>query len=118
MPKLTDNEFLQKRAQLIARWNKAAAAMLLLLPGLLVSLFLQSPYLVIPVTVAQALKQGSLPLSTMSLAAMMLPIMVLFLFFVVAIFILYGYSISSNEKRYQTIITALKNKQQLDVNAK
>ncbi|WP_029407435.1 hypothetical protein [Thiomicrorhabdus sp. Milos-T2] len=102
-----DHKFLNKRTRLISLWNPVAIAMLVIIFALLAWLVIKTPYLVNPLFVAEAINQNAISQSTLSMSVMMLPVVVLFLFLVVTIFVLYGFVMISNEKRYLAIIDRL-----------
>ncbi|RMH69685.1 MAG: hypothetical protein D6675_11610 [Gemmatimonadetes bacterium] len=83
--------------------------MLIFLASMIVFMFIKVPYLVNPVYVAEALKTNSLHASLMTTSVLLLPIVVLFIFFIIAIVVLYGFAIISREKHYIAIIESLEN---------
>lgn len=104
-----DTEFIRKRKNLISQWVPVAVIMLIVLAAMIVFMFIKVPYLVNPLHVAEALKTNSLNESLMTISVLSLPIVVLFIFFIVAIVVLYGFAIISREKRYIAIIESLEN---------
>lgn len=104
---IRDHEFIRKRKNLIILWNSVAVIILLFLSTMLVFMFIEVPYLVNPVHVAEALKTNSLNESIMTISVLSLPIAVLLIFIIVVIVVIYGFSIISREKRYIAIIESL-----------
>lgn len=105
-----DHQFLKNRQRLILLWRPTAIVMLTILLILIVWLFVKAPYLINPVFVVEAIQDNTIDQSVLSLSALMLPIVVIFLFLTVTIFILFGFAIISNERRYLSIIRALEEK--------
>ena len=99
--------FLTRRKRLVAVWNSVAAVMLISLVGLFSWIFIRSPYLANPVFVAETLERNEMQASMMTMAALLLPIVFITLFVTVGIFILFGFVIFSNEKRYISMIERL-----------
>ncbi len=102
-----EKKFLAKRQAFVSSWPILAIAMLAVLGILLAWLFIRSAYLANPFFVANALKEASIAKSTMELSTIILPILVWVLFISVIIFVLYGFAIISNEKKYLAIINNL-----------
>jgi len=106
-----DHAFLKKRKRLAALWTIVGSLMLVTLGAIFLWVFFQTPYIANPLLVAEAIKQNAIEDSVLITAAMLLPIVVMVLFVTVAIFILYGFSIISNEKRYLSMIEKLQSVQ-------
>lgn len=96
--------FVARRERLTAYWVVVGGALLLLLGALGVWLWVRVPYLVDPWAVAEGIRTGSLPESTMALMAAMLPVVVLMLLGVVAVGVLLASVAVSNERRLIRII--------------
>lgn len=113
---LSENDvaFLKKRKRLAGMWNFVATILLLGLAGLYLWIFLEIPSIANPLYVAEALRQDAVKIPAMEMSAIMLPIVIMVLFTIVAIFILFGFAISSNEKRYLSIIENLLNEQNIN----
>ena len=106
-----DYKFLDKRKRFINSWNTAATIILLLLGATFLWIFFKSPYIANPVYVAEAIKQNTVENAVLITATALLPFIVIFLFLIVALFVLLGFSIFSNEKTYLKIIEKLHNNQ-------
>ena len=106
-----DNDFLNKRKRLVATGTFVLGLILVFLCAGFVYMFISSPYIANPLHVADAIKQNSIDNSTMIMATILLPIIVIALFVMVVIFVLFGFSIFSNEKRYLSMIEKLQNNQ-------
>lgn len=104
-----DLDFLRLRKRLVRWWPMAAYALLSVLALCLVGLVYNSPYLANPFFVAKQLGSGLIESPTLAISAVLLPVVVLLLFLVVAIFIILGFALFANEKRYLKIIDALLN---------
>ncbi len=109
MKKLSDNDriFLKKRKRLVAMWNTVAVVMLIGLVALFLWIFFTSPYFANPLYVAEALKQNDIEASVMTVSTIMLPVVVIMQFATVAVFIVFGFAIFANEKRYLSMIENL-----------
>ncbi len=107
-----DYIFLKKRKRLVAMWNTVAVVILTALVTLFSWIFVQSPYFANPLYVIESIKQNSIDEideSVMITATILLPIVVMVLFITITIFIVIGFSIFSNEKRYLSMIDHLLN---------
>jgi hypothetical protein len=102
-----DHNFLKKRKRLIAIWNSIAVIMLIALVTIFSWIYIQVPYLANPLFVAEALKHNEIQESVMATSAITLPVVFITLFVTVGIFVLFGFAIFSNEKRYLSIIERL-----------
>lgn len=102
---LSENEytFLKNRKRLVATWNTVAVLMFVFLVAVFLWMFFTFPYLINPLYVTEAIQANAMEDSTMITASILLPVLVICLFALVAMFILFGFSILSKEKRYLTI---------------
>jgi hypothetical protein len=96
--------FVARRERITRYWVVVGGALLLLLGALGVWLWVRVPYLVDPRAVAEGIRTGTLPESTMALLAAMLPVVVLMLLGVVAVGVLLASVAVSNERRLIRII--------------
>jgi len=97
-------EFLKRRKQMLSSWRIVAFSLLLALIVLFLWLFFNTPYIANPLFVANILKEGSLTESTMTVSSLILPIIVSLLFLSSIIFVLFGFQIIGNEKKYMAMI--------------
>ncbi len=99
--------FIKRRKRLTSSWQKIGIAMLTMLWVLFLWLFIKTPYLANPFFVSKALKNDSLDKSIIAMSSLFLPIVICLVFLTISVFILLGFSIINNEKKYLEIIDNL-----------
>lgn len=97
-------QFLLKREKLTQQWRWVGALLIGWSTLLYAYLFFFTPLLANPFHVMQRLEQGELDKTTTELMAMLLPIVTTTLFLMLLVFLVLGYAIFANEKKYQQII--------------
>jgi len=85
-------------------WKLAGPLMLLALLALLGWLFVWSPNLVNPYSVAHEISSGEIERSSLELMALILPVSILMNIGITAVVIGFGFAVCSNERRYLKII--------------
>jgi len=98
--------FLKRRKRFADSWNLVGTFILIVLCLLFLVLLRISPYLVNPFHVIRQIAAGNIEQRTLELMACLLPVLVLKLFAVIVLFIIYGFAIFADEKRYQRIISS------------
>lgn len=106
---LSDQErtFLDRRAKLTRSWPVVGCALLCLLIGLTVWLFLTRPFMANPFFVLSNLTNAALPESDAILIMAMLPIVFLMCMFLAISVVLFAFAAFRNEKKHIAIIKRL-----------
>jgi len=104
-----DYDFLKKRKRLVSMGPFVAGLVLVFLCAGFVYMYISSPYIANPLFVAEAIRKNTIDNSVMIMATILLPIVVMFLFVTVALFVLFCFSVYSNEKRYLYMMERLLN---------
>lgn len=106
---ITENDisFLKKRKKLNKLWPFVGTGMFITVAVLYVFLYVKTPALVNPYHIIKLLESNQLDSGKIKVLAALCPFISLFLFIVVGIIIIYGFSWAKLERRYLNIIDDL-----------
>ncbi|MEZ6044929.1 MAG: hypothetical protein R3C11_04985 [Planctomycetaceae bacterium] len=108
--KLSDQEtaFLEKRKKLVGSWNYAGVFLILVVAGLTLYLYMQSPLLINPIEVKDRLQADSIDSATQDLMLFFLPLLMNTICFLLFMLIGMMYMAFGLEKKYQVIVDRMR----------
>ena len=105
-----DIRFIAKRARLVKSWPFVGSAMLCVILGGTIWLFLYKPLIANPFAVLSMLKEASIPLSTLNVMAGLYPLLFLMCIFLIIVIVLLMFMAISIERKYMSIIQRINEK--------
>ena len=99
--------FISRRERLNRLWPIVAVMLIMAMGGLFAWLLGTAPWLVNPYFVAEMLKSGKMPPSTVTFMAMLCPVFGAMCFLMVIILIIYGWGWMGMEKKYIGLINRM-----------